>query len=205
MKTPVSTPPQRTRGDKNLLDRDAWLNAAADVVANDGFAQLKILALAKTLGVTRGSFYWHFKDHAEFVDAFLEKWCIDRINEGISYRHGDDGDALARLYRALELSVRPEGDMKSLRIELAVRDLARRHALAARLVTKLDKVRWKQAFELFHAILQDEEKAWSAALMFNMFVAGGKLILPSHLGEKRLIEYLKNILATTLLGRAQQS
>lgn len=205
MKNDCPNPVPRMRADKHLLDRDAWLNAAADMVADEGFGQLKILSLSKRLEVTRGSFYWHFKDHADLINAFLEKWIADRIAEGHAYWKSENEDAEIRLSRALEASVRPESDMKSLRIDLAVRDLARRHEHAAKLVAKLDKIRWKQSFELFNAILQDEDKAWSASLMFNVFVAGGKLLLPTHLNDKQLLDYLKNSLADMLLGQATLS
>jgi AcrR family transcriptional regulator len=202
MKNDLPNPVPRMRADKHLLDRDAWLNAAADMVAEEGFGQLKILSLSKRLAVTRGSFYWHFKDHADLIAAFLDKWLADRIAEGQAYWNSENEDPESRLSRALEASVRPESDMKSLRIDLAVRDLARRHEPAAKFVAKLDKIRWKQSFELFNALLQDEDKAWSASLMFNVFVAGGKLILPTHLNDKQLLDYLKNNLADMLLGRA---
>ncbi|MEI6738197.1 MAG: TetR/AcrR family transcriptional regulator, partial [Pseudomonadota bacterium] len=49
------------------LDKIAWLKAAAVAIAEDGFSGIRIFPLSKRLGVTRGSFYWHFEDHATFV------------------------------------------------------------------------------------------------------------------------------------------
>jgi AcrR family transcriptional regulator len=56
------------------MTRDDWLDAAFKAVTEDGFDHLRVLALADTLGVTRGSFYWHFADHAALVAALLERW-----------------------------------------------------------------------------------------------------------------------------------
>ena len=55
------------RSDAQRLGREDWLDAAFDAVVDGGFDQLRVVALAQTLGVTRGSFYWHFADHADLV------------------------------------------------------------------------------------------------------------------------------------------
>ena len=56
------------------LNRDDWLDAAFAAAVEHGFDGVRVLVLADTLGVTRGSFYWHFKDHAELITALLERW-----------------------------------------------------------------------------------------------------------------------------------
>ena len=51
--------------DKTLisrLGRDDWLDAAFRAAVEHGFDGVRVLTLADTLQVTRGSFYWHFKD-----------------------------------------------------------------------------------------------------------------------------------------------
>lgn len=40
----------------------------------DGIDQVKITRLADALNVTRGGFYWHFKDRADLLDAILDYW-----------------------------------------------------------------------------------------------------------------------------------
>ena len=63
-----------TRPDAARLGRDDWLDAAYDAVAAGGFEAVRVLSLADALGITRGSFYWHFADHAELVAALIERW-----------------------------------------------------------------------------------------------------------------------------------
>ena len=48
--------------------------AAYDQVADSGFERLAVEALARRLGTTKGSFYWHFKDRAALLDAVLAHW-----------------------------------------------------------------------------------------------------------------------------------
>ncbi|MBA3264624.1 MAG: TetR/AcrR family transcriptional regulator [Thermoleophilaceae bacterium] len=63
-----------TRGGKRLLNRQDWTRAALDSLAEGGVAGVAIDRLAKQLGASRGSFYWHFRDRRELIDAALEQW-----------------------------------------------------------------------------------------------------------------------------------
>jgi AcrR family transcriptional regulator len=62
------------RAGKTLLTRQEWTRAALDALAEDGVAGVSVDRLARTLGITRGSFYWHFRDRRELIDAALEQW-----------------------------------------------------------------------------------------------------------------------------------
>lgn len=56
------------------LSRADWLKAGLQALARDGAASLKADVLAKRLGVSRGSFYWHFADIDAFHDALAAAW-----------------------------------------------------------------------------------------------------------------------------------
>jgi len=56
------------------LSRQEWLRRALEVLAEAGPAKLTIQDLSETLGVSRGSFYWHFKNREDFVLALLDFW-----------------------------------------------------------------------------------------------------------------------------------
>ena len=56
------------------VGRDDWTRAALEVIAAEGVAGVKVEALARRLGITKGSFYWHFQDRAELIGAALELW-----------------------------------------------------------------------------------------------------------------------------------
>ncbi len=56
------------------LTRFRWLDGALDVLARHGSAPLSIRRLASELRVTKGSFYWHFEDLADFQLALVEHW-----------------------------------------------------------------------------------------------------------------------------------
>jgi AcrR family transcriptional regulator len=56
------------------LGRDDWVAAALDAFERHGSAGVAVVPLAKALGVTRGSFYWHFDTRDELLAAALERW-----------------------------------------------------------------------------------------------------------------------------------
>ncbi|MCD0447535.1 TetR/AcrR family transcriptional regulator [Glycomyces sp. A-F 0318] len=56
------------------VTREDWLRAALDALADTGVGGVAVEPIAKRLGVTRGSFYWYFKDRAALLSEALELW-----------------------------------------------------------------------------------------------------------------------------------
>ena len=56
------------------LSADDWIKEGLKALAQSGFTALKADPLAKTMGVSRGSFYWHFADLGAFHAAVLKRW-----------------------------------------------------------------------------------------------------------------------------------
>ncbi len=54
--------------------RDQWLNFALEVLVNHGPEQLKIVPLCELKGVTKGSFYHHFKNRSVFIESLMSHW-----------------------------------------------------------------------------------------------------------------------------------
>jgi AcrR family transcriptional regulator len=54
--------------------REAWLDAAFELLLDSGVESVRILPLAKRLKVSRTSFYWFFKDREALLDALIERW-----------------------------------------------------------------------------------------------------------------------------------
>lgn len=61
-------------GRKTKLSRDDWIQAAMEWVAANGVATLAVEPLARSLGVTKGGFYWCFANRDELLQAVLERW-----------------------------------------------------------------------------------------------------------------------------------
>jgi AcrR family transcriptional regulator len=56
------------------LTREEWIGAAVDALRRGGVEAIRIDALARALGVSRGSFYWHFRSRQELLEAILARW-----------------------------------------------------------------------------------------------------------------------------------
>ncbi len=65
----ASSKPERTR-----LSAGDWELAALEAIAEQGVGALSVEALARQLGVTKGSFYWHFRTREALLSAALERW-----------------------------------------------------------------------------------------------------------------------------------
>ncbi|MCB6176924.1 TetR/AcrR family transcriptional regulator [Rhodobacter sp. Har01] len=56
------------------LGREDWIEAGLAVLCSQGHAALRVEATARRLGVSKGSFYWHFRDRSAWRDALLGYW-----------------------------------------------------------------------------------------------------------------------------------
>lgn len=56
------------------LSREDWTKAALQALAEDGLSAVAVEPLARRLGATKGSFYWHFKDRDDLIAATLQRW-----------------------------------------------------------------------------------------------------------------------------------
>lgn len=64
--------PGRRKEDR--LSREAWLDAGLSILATAGPSGLRIEPVCRALKVTKGSFYWHFRDREDLLDALLDHW-----------------------------------------------------------------------------------------------------------------------------------
>ena len=81
-----------TSDTRSSLSREQWVAAAVDLLVDGGIDQVRVDVLAKRLGVTRGSFYWHFKDRGELLEQVLQAWhqgATEHVSERFSSRHAD--------------------------------------------------------------------------------------------------------------------
>jgi AcrR family transcriptional regulator len=60
--------------ERGRLSADDWAEAALDLIAEQGVAAVAVEPLARRLGVTKGSFYWHFPSRDALLEAALERW-----------------------------------------------------------------------------------------------------------------------------------
>jgi AcrR family transcriptional regulator len=161
------------------LDRDAWINGAIGILADEGVDGLRIEVLAKKLGVTKGSFYWHFKDRRDLLDAVLEIWKDGRIRDIRKQTTAQPGRELAALQHTI--TVYSAGrSRKGLPIELAVREWARRDARAQKVVEEVDAERLACAARLFQIRGLSPQEAAARSVLLYAYVFGFSLMRCDH-------------------------
>lgn len=75
-----STP---TADERTALTRQDWLRAALAAFVESGVESVRVEPLAKRLGISKGSFYWHFKDRPDLLAGLLDFWEIECTGEVI--------------------------------------------------------------------------------------------------------------------------
>ena len=160
---------------RSVLDRDAWIKGAIAILADHGPERLRVEVLAKHLGVTKGSFYWHFKDRRDLLDAVLEFWKAGRIRDIRKQTQAQPGREVAALLHTIEVygSAR---NRKGITIEAAVRDWARRDPQAVAVVEEVDAERLACACRLFLACGLQEKEAQARSVMLYAYVFGVSLM-----------------------------
>lgn len=99
--------------DDRLTSRD-WVSAGLKALAKTGFTALKADTLSKALGVSRGSFYWHFADVGAFHAAVLQRWREVAYENVVQEIEGTAESRVAALLdRAFRADVRLEQAMRS--------------------------------------------------------------------------------------------
>jgi AcrR family transcriptional regulator len=135
---------QGARMTDQLSARD-WLDQGLKTLARDGFTALKAEPLAKAMGVSRGSFYWHFADIGAFHAAILQHWrdiAAERIIADVEASSGHDNPLMVLLRRVFG---------ERLALETAVRGWAATDPLARKAVQAIDRRRLGYVEKLLEA------------------------------------------------------
>ncbi|MDZ4187290.1 MAG: TetR/AcrR family transcriptional regulator [Hydrogenophaga sp.] len=141
------------------LSRTDWLEQGLQLLSSEGPQHLKIDNLCKVLGVTKGSFYHHFKHHAAYVSALLEHWKITYTQQLIQAVESID-DPRVRSQRLSELVYG-----KDMRPEVAMRAWANSHAEVAATLHAVDAQRMGYMVELAQRMGAADEQAVLLAKM----------------------------------------
>lgn len=143
---------------------------------------IRVEALAAQLGVSKGGFYWHFKDRAALLEEMLDSWEKRVVGDVIAQIESEPEEPRAKLRHLFELAASAP-DL--LPIELALRDWARRDAEVAARLERVDNRRMEYLRSLFGPICADADDAEARSLLaFSLFV-GSSFILAGHPGRSR--------------------
>jgi len=162
--------------------RGAWVEAALEALATGGPEGVRVEALAARLGVSKGGFYWHFKDRAALLEETLDSWEQSMVGDVIAQVEGESGDPRTKLQHLFELA---SGAVDLLPVELALRDWSRRDGEVAARLHRVDNQRMEYLRALFRPICVDEGDVEArSTLAFSLFI-GSNFIAADHPGRSR--------------------
>jgi AcrR family transcriptional regulator len=156
--------------------RSQWIDEGLNALAAGGPDAVRIDVLAKTLGVTRGGFYWHFDDRQALLDAMLETWERRSTDEVLERVESEGGDASDKVRRAGMLTF----STALLPIDLAVRDWARRDEAVGERLRRVDNRRMAYLRTLIGELSADEGDVEARSLLAFSLAIGNHFIAVDH-------------------------
>lgn len=175
---------RRTKGGaadaaRSLLTPESWIGAATEVLVDRGIDSVRVDVLAQQLQVTRGSFYWHFRDREELLRRVLAAWREQATVQLTLRLERAHDDPRAQLRDVISLPRRGRAAQRAARIELAIRAWARRDALARQAVDEADGARIGYIAQLFSALgFGVAEARWRAFTLYAYVVAESQIAAP---------------------------
>jgi AcrR family transcriptional regulator len=156
------------------------VDAGLKALAEGGPDAVRVESLAASLGVSKGGFYWHFKDRRALFGEMLDSWEKSVAEDVIAQIESRPAPARDKLQQLFALA--PSVDFA---VELAIRDWARRDGDVAARMRRIDNRRMEYLRSLFGQLGLDEEKAEARAMLaFSLFI-GSYFIAADHAGRSR--------------------
>ena len=141
---------------------------------------MRVEALAVTLGVTKGGFYWHFADRQALLDEMLDIWertVVDDVIARVESHPADPRDKLQQLF-ALAPSV-------SFAVEMAVRNWSRHDCEIGARLRRVDDRRMRYLRSLFAQFCAEQDEIEARSMLAYSLFVGSYFIVATGVGKSR--------------------
>ncbi|QUH06456.1 TetR/AcrR family transcriptional regulator [Saccharopolyspora erythraea] len=162
--------------------RERWIEEGLRALAAGGVDAVRVEALAKALGVTKGGFYGYFADRAALLEAMLDAWERESVDDVLERIEREGGDVLDKVRLAGQLTF--SGD-RLLPIDLAVRDWARRDQAVAERLRRVDNRRMQLSRDAFSTFCEDPDEVEARSLLAFCAAIGNHFLAADHPGRTR--------------------
>ena len=152
------------------LTRQQWLEGAFAVLAEQGPDAMGIARLSSALGVTKGSFYWHFDDRQSLLDAMFTTWERHGTSEIIRQVDAESSEPRVRLQHLATLVFGDAGRYDA--VESNLRVMARGNPRALEIVERVDATRMTYVTGLLVAGGISQQQAEDRAAVFYRALIG---------------------------------
>jgi AcrR family transcriptional regulator len=176
--------------------RERWIEQGLQALAAGGPDAVRVEALAKELGVTKGGFYGSFADRDALLEAMLDTWERESTDDVLDRVEREGGDPRTRIQRAGVLTF---SDDRLLPIDLAVRDWARRDEAVAVRLRRVDNRRMALLREMIGTFCPDPDEVEARSLLAFCVAIGEHFLAADH-GDRTRAEVLTRA-ADLLLDR----
>ena len=153
---------------KKPLDRDAWLRKALDVLFASGISQIKVEVLARKLKLTKGSFYWHFKNRDDLLRSMVDWWRDQQLSFLAALAARQVADPASQIKAVIDFTQHTEDSHH----DVAMREFARFNKVAAQAVATVDQQRVDYLAGLFRAADFTEQEALLRARALYFYQVG---------------------------------
>jgi len=167
------------------LSREEWLHRALELFVKEGKVKLRVEPLVESIGVTKGSFYWHFKDRKDFIVSLSQYWLDYCTSQVVDLINQQGGDAKKRLFFLMKTVFEKDAG----RYDLTMRAWAASNSEVARVVSKSDQQRIAIVSKLFHEMGFRGKELQNRTDAFFCYMQGSPIITKKSKGEK--LKHLK--------------
>jgi AcrR family transcriptional regulator len=167
---------------KNRLSQEAWLALALETLAGEGKAQVEIDHLAAKLGVTKGSFYSHFRDKQHFIHSIAIYWAESSTLSAIEQLVQSQETGEEKL-RSLMQIIR-ENELE--KYDLVMRAWALDEPMVAEQVAKVDMLRYEFVRGLFSEMGFAGDELEMRTMLFQVYHSGSHSLKGKFFEENRL-------------------
>ncbi|MEX2498268.1 MAG: TetR/AcrR family transcriptional regulator [Wenzhouxiangellaceae bacterium] len=183
--------------EKTTLSASDWELAALDLIADKGVSSLAVEPLARRLGITKGSFYWHFASRDELLDQAMKRW-ERRDLEHLARSLDSDQPAAERL---TEFILRTSRQSRSHQIHAAL-CAASDHPRVKPVIERITQRRLEYLAKAFRELGMDDEAArHRARLTYTSYVGYIQLqirgMAPER-GSEEFEAYVRHAIETLL-------
>lgn len=161
-----------------------WIEAAFRALSTSGPQAIKAEAIARDLGVSKGSFYWHFTNIADLKTKMLEHWyeaATQQIIAQVNDLEGSPADKLSALIAiATGNKNEPYGGVS---VEAAIRNWGKFNEEAGEMVKRVDTQRLNYLAEQLQVAGFDENDARSKAEILYAGLIGLEILAAENLAD----------------------
>ena len=157
--------------DKSELRKIKWIKGGFRALAKGGEGAIRVEAIARDIGVTKGGFYWDFKDLNDFKTAMLDFYQTIGTEAIINNSEKFQTPKEALLFIVNEAIKEPDDELGGTKIKLAIREWASRDENARIRIQFIDNLRIETLKSIFQATgMAQKDAARNAQILYSAYI-----------------------------------